>query len=952
MNGDLELDISPGTERGEYVVRVLRAPAGAAAPFGFQLDIDRLLEERYLLESLILASAVQARRTMPFEEREIQRIGQKLFTALFSREIYGTYRASLGAAHQSGHQLRVVLTLSAPELAPLPWEMLFDPETETYLCRTEPLVRRIPAPAYQLMPLQLDSPLRILGIVSSPKDFSPLNTSAEQRNLEHALAGAIQSGQIELVWVSAATWSNVHEVLLHGPWHVIHFIGHGHYDRRSDEGKIAMVDKEGNADSIEANRLVDLFSAAQPVPRLVVLNSCSSGESGASDLFSSTASALVRGGIHAVAAMQFAISDDGAIAFAQGFYTALANGRSVDEAARNGRIAIRGRAGGTLEWITPVLYVRPGSTQLFSISSRPSKEIDDRRTREKTPQKKTLEQMANIHAKYIQAHAELRIRNYGAAISLFDEVLEIDPKYRDAETRRDEAKRVNEPLVAYDKALEAEEAGNFGLAEQLFAVVLEKDPDFRDAAKRLRDCATKQRISDLEAEMRIHALLGRWQAVLDAHEELRDLDPAAADPEGLASQAAEEMLFKRAESVKALQKNPGFPEAAEPLLGGGKEQPVADLEPEPAAGHGAKPIDTSDPIVSNHGELDAAALWHRLGDDLHQYLNDRILIAGDLAAGRRSVAASSVEGPGLGGAGSIFRARIASTHHLEGAIEAICLSSDGALLATTAVRSTSIWDVANGKMLRHLKSPRERTSALVFGSGGQRLGTLSVDAARVFDTSSGESLVRVRAPRLSGVFRALSFLSDGEHFSTLDSNGSAVVWNIGTGKAVTKTQANHYATSGAFAADGTLVAIANGIRGTIEVMDILNNRRVLLVEGLRRRRNQGSSLAIALSHDATRLATSVEGSPPSVRDTSNGAVLLQLDTVEARSIVFGAGGRWLATTAADGSLAIWDASSGLQLFQASDVDVKAVAFSLDGTHCALGQDSQFSIWHLVPDTWA
>ena len=56
------------------------------------------------------------------------------------------YRASLGVAQQQGKRLRVVLRLTAPELAALPWEMLFDPETETYLCRHEPLVRHVHAP--------------------------------------------------------------------------------------------------------------------------------------------------------------------------------------------------------------------------------------------------------------------------------------------------------------------------------------------------------------------------------------------------------------------------------------------------------------------------------------------------------------------------------------------------------------------------------------------------------------------------------------------------------------------------------------------------------------------------------------------------------------------------------------------------------------------------------------
>ena len=71
--------------------------------------------------------------------------------------------------------------------------------------------------------------------------------------------------------------------------------------------------------------------------------------------------------------MQSTVSDDASIAFARGFYTAIAHGRGVDEAARSGRIAILG-APGTLEWITPVLYLRGEATHLFTLTV-PSPEV-------------------------------------------------------------------------------------------------------------------------------------------------------------------------------------------------------------------------------------------------------------------------------------------------------------------------------------------------------------------------------------------------------------------------------------------------------------------------------------------------------------------------------------------------------------------------------------------------
>lgn len=368
MNGDIELEIGSGSEPGSYELRVISAAAGGSPSSTLVLDVADLLSRRDLLEATVLASAVP-RRGVSAAEQPVRDVGQQLFQAVFAGPVYGTYRASLGVAQQRGKRLRVVLRLTAPELAALPWETLFDPERETYLCRQEPLVRHVPSP-YTADPLEVRPPLRILGLVASPLDLPPLDVDAEKNHLGEALAGPIADGLVEVVWIPTATWAGVQAQLLAGEWHVLHFVGHGDYDTRTDEGLLALVGKDGRADLIEAGRLADLLGEAQPAPRLVMLNSCSSGQTGAKDVFSGTAATLVRSGISAVAAMQFAVSDTAAIAFASGFYTAIAHGRSVDEAARSGRIAILG-APHSLEWLTPVLYVRGQATQLFTMTASP-----------------------------------------------------------------------------------------------------------------------------------------------------------------------------------------------------------------------------------------------------------------------------------------------------------------------------------------------------------------------------------------------------------------------------------------------------------------------------------------------------------------------------------------------------------------------------------------------------
>jgi CHAT domain-containing protein len=327
----------------------------------FELDVDALLNDRSRLESSILASSVEARRVMATSELPVRRVGQHLFETVMTRSVYGAYRASLGVAQQHGKRLRVVLRLVAPELAALPWEALFDPERQTYLCRQEPMVRRVPAQFNPRAALDVAPPLQVLAVVASPRGLAPLDTDRERANLEEALSDLTAAGRVNVTWVEPATWRSIHQKLISGRWHIVHFIGHGDYDEQREEGVLAFVGSDGRADMVEASRFADLLGEADPTPRLVVLNACSTGEAGAEDMLSATAPSLVHSGIEAVAAMQFAVSDDAAIAFAQGFYTAVAYSRGVDEAARSGRIAMLGAAG-SLEWLTPVLYLRGDST--------------------------------------------------------------------------------------------------------------------------------------------------------------------------------------------------------------------------------------------------------------------------------------------------------------------------------------------------------------------------------------------------------------------------------------------------------------------------------------------------------------------------------------------------------------------------------------------------------------
>jgi len=72
----------------------------------------------------------------------------------------------------------------------------------------------------------------------------------------------------------------------------------------------------------------------------------------------------------AMLAMQFEITDRAAIEFLQTFYEAIADRYPVDAAVAEARIAVNIGITNTLEWGTPVLYMRSPDGFLFSISRR------------------------------------------------------------------------------------------------------------------------------------------------------------------------------------------------------------------------------------------------------------------------------------------------------------------------------------------------------------------------------------------------------------------------------------------------------------------------------------------------------------------------------------------------------------------------------------------------------
>ncbi len=378
---NFELKISGGTG-GSYAVTVLDSPQGeATAAMRLPFD-DQELKRRLQIVGNARGAGEQIRK-MSDPERSlilnqaidgkpndaIRDFGRALFEALLPVEVLVCYRRSRSFAREHGKGLRLRLRIEAPQLAALPWEYLYDAAEGDYICLTKqtPLIRYLEL-AHPAKPLMIKPPLRILGMVASPRDLHKLDVELEKRQMAEAIQHLQEKGQVTLTWLASPTWRDLDNAMCGGPWHVFHFIGHGDFDVKEQEGLIALADEQGMSNLLSATQLGRLL-ADHASMRLVVLNSCEGARASDSDLFSSTGAVLTRRGIPAVVSMQAAITDRAALEFSRRFYEMLAAGSAVDEIVTQARIAISLTMRKSVEWGTPVLHMRSSDGRLFDIDA-------------------------------------------------------------------------------------------------------------------------------------------------------------------------------------------------------------------------------------------------------------------------------------------------------------------------------------------------------------------------------------------------------------------------------------------------------------------------------------------------------------------------------------------------------------------------------------------------------
>jgi tetratricopeptide (TPR) repeat protein len=487
----------------------------------------------------------EKRGEIQFDELSPQGFGHALFRALFRGEVLALYRESL-MTRKPDLAMPVKLNIMARQLACLPWELLYDPERDDFcnFGKYAPIIRFVDG---EPRPYTSDPPLRIL-LVSARPAGTELDPEPERKVVEEALDTLKREDRVRIDHLFGATVPDLRKKIREHEPHIVHFMGHGQVNH------LLLEDNERKDSSLVESSLGIILCNASSL-RMVVFDACETARPAGSEARLELAYGLARKGVPAIVVMQFQISAEATYEFAGELYQVLAEGGGVDEAVLWGRTAVQDRFVKDIEWVTPVLYMQAKEGRIFDDLLRevePSLrdrievyyeqglqyfERDDwvsaltflqeiqrlapgykdvqrltETTRgELTKQETERRTQEKLVALYRQALIHCDEERWQAALDLFDEILDIDPNYKDVQIRTGEARRVHAQQLAekgvslqsgalYQRAQEYLVTEDWGRAIGLLEQVVELDQNYEDAAAQLAEVQLQKWLADTYAE--------------------------------------------------------------------------------------------------------------------------------------------------------------------------------------------------------------------------------------------------------------------------------------------------------------------------------------------------------------------------------------------------------------------------------------------------------------------
>lgn len=368
------------------------------APFG-PIEADNL---RWYLESYYQWPIGVFKQRAERIEKQLPQWGQELYRAAVST---ATAQEALNAwqhaATGAERRFSVLVDSDLPEgtdentqqaareaasaLLRLPWELLHDSHGYLFQGKHAARVRRRLPNRRTQEAVVTALPIRILLVSPRPEDERA--SYIDHRISALPLVEAVeQLGELATLTVLTPPTLPALEAVLQKaadagqPFHVVHFDGHGIYDREHGLGGLCFEDpkdlhklQKRTSQLLYADALAAVIRDHR-IP-LVFLEACQSAQV-ENDPTASVAAKLLAEGVTSVVAMSHSVLVETARRFVKAFYEALAQGARVGQAMLAGQQALygdtyRGRIMGAGElrlqdWFVPVLYQEEYDPQLFT----------------------------------------------------------------------------------------------------------------------------------------------------------------------------------------------------------------------------------------------------------------------------------------------------------------------------------------------------------------------------------------------------------------------------------------------------------------------------------------------------------------------------------------------------------------------------------------------------------
>lgn len=269
---------------------------------------------------------------------ELQKLGRELYQKLFPPAVEQVWRDY----KQRSEFLILCLRFAegATKLEVLPWETLHD-GAEFIAAGAKTTLTRLPldvAPPSELPPIP--RPLKLFGFFASPldlQDHERLNAEHEQEILLEAINDPAGQGRISADFEDEAKLEILERSLRDG-YHILHFTGHGISPR--DGGGLLLEDAHGKKLPASIAAVMQAIPCGQDGNaklRLAVISGCQTARTLHTGAFSDLARELLRKRVPAVIAMQFSITDEGGLKFAEVLYREIAKGIELERAVHAAR---------------------------------------------------------------------------------------------------------------------------------------------------------------------------------------------------------------------------------------------------------------------------------------------------------------------------------------------------------------------------------------------------------------------------------------------------------------------------------------------------------------------------------------------------------------------------------------------------------------------------------------